>query len=132
MGLLGTLAATSGYNSYRETINGVYYKIEGVFIDTEQEKVRVPVRGWLSEYARQNQGIGIFKRVFYIPIDEFKEVLCIKDDLVKKSYEYIKTLPEFVDCIDSLDEYIGEIDITEETVAEQEGTLEELINSLKD
>ena len=56
MGLLGTLQATSEYNSYRETINGVYYKIEGVFIDTEQEKVRVPVRGWMSEYARQNQG----------------------------------------------------------------------------
>ena len=70
MGLTGNLNAVSEYNSYREDLVDVYFKIEGVFVNTQTSKVRVQVRGWLSEYARWNQGIGIFKRVFYIPIAE--------------------------------------------------------------
>ena len=69
MALIGNLDAKSKYNSYRENINNAYFKIESVAIDTLKEKARVQVRGWLSEYARHNQGIGIFKRVFYIPLD---------------------------------------------------------------
>ena len=146
MGLLGTLEATSEYNSYRETITGVYYKIVGVFIDTEKSKVRIAVRGWLSEYARHNQGIGIFKRVFYTPLEtfltgagdgtNFVDFTIASDDnvvdiLTQKGYDFIKTLPEFADAIDSLAEYTGNIDITEEIAEEQAETLEELINSLK-
>jgi hypothetical protein len=131
MGLKGTLPANNINNSYKETLPDIYYKVMGVMIDTEKEKVLVPVRGWLSEYARQNQGIGVFKRVFYIPLDHFKDTICEKDELVKKAYEYIKTLPEFDGCEDSLEEYDGDVDITEEQVSEEKKTLEELIDSLK-
>jgi hypothetical protein len=131
MGLIGTLPANSVNNSYKETITNMYYKVMGVMIDTEKEKVLVPVRGWLSEYARHNQGIGVFKRVFYIPIDYFKDTLCVKDELIKKAYEYIAALPEFDGCENALDEYSGQIDITEEQVEEEKKTLEEMINSLR-
>lgn len=131
MGLIGTLPANSVNNSYKETITNMYYKVMGVMIDTEKEKVLVPVRGWMSEYARHNQGIGVFKRVFYIPMDYFKDTICTSDELIKKSYEYIKTLPEFDGCIDALEDYDGPIDITEEQVEEEKKTLEEMINSLK-
>ena len=131
MGLLGNIEATSMYNSYREGLTDVYFKIEGVFVDTQLSKVRVQVRGWLSEYARWNQGLGIFKRVFYIPVTEFATVLCTPDDLATKAYEYIKTLPEFAGAEDSLGEYDGVIDVTEELAEEQEKTLEELIADLR-
>lgn len=131
MALIGKLEATSEYNSYRETLENVYYKIVGVFIDTEKSKVRVSVRGFMSEYARHNQGIGVFKRVFYIPIDYFKETLCLKEALIEKSYGYLLTLPEFKDCVDSLEDYTGNVDITEEDVTKQKEDLESLIKSLQ-
>jgi hypothetical protein len=131
MGLTGTLPANSINNSYKETLPNVYYKVMSVVVDTEKEKAVVPIRGWLSEYARHNQGIGIFKRVFYIPLDHFKDTVCKTDELVKKAYEYIKTLPEFDGCQDALDEYSGDIDITEEQVQEEKKTLEELIDSIR-
>lgn len=132
MGFIGNLEAKSEYNSYREKITGAYFKIEGVFVDTEKAKVRVPVRGWLSEYARHNSGIGIFKRVFYIPLEKFADVKCTKEDLLKKAYEYIKTLPEFSEADDSLKKYSGKVDITQNDVDKQEDTLEELIQTLKE
>ena len=132
MGLTGNLNAVSEYNSYREDLVDVYFKIEGVFVNTQTSKVRVQVRGWLSEYARWNQGIGIFKRVFYIPIAEFAAVLATPDALAIKAYAYIKTLPEFVDAEDSLEEYDGVIDVTEEMAQEQAEELDELIASLQD
>jgi len=132
MGFSGNLKATSEYNSYREDINGAYFKIEGVFVDTQKRKVRVPVRGWLSEYARQNAGIGIFKRVFYIPIEEFEDVVCRKEDLLKKAYDYIKVLPEFKDCEDRIEKYSGTIDMTQHDIDTQADTLNDLIEELKD
>lgn len=132
MGLLNNLPAVDANNSYREDIENAYFKIEGCIIDTNKQKVRIPVRGWLSEYARQNQGIGIFKRVFYAPIDFFADTLCTVDALCTKGYDYIKSLPEFENATDVTEEYSGDIDITEEIAEEQEKTLEELIKSLKD
>ena len=131
MALIGNLDAKSKYNSYRENINNAYFKIESVAIDTLKEKARVQVRGWLSEYARHNQGIGIFKRVFYIPLEEFKDSNCTKDALLTKSYEYISTLPEFKGAKAHTVQYKGKIEITKEKVEEQEQELEDLINSLK-
>ena len=132
MGLIGNLTADSKDNSYRENIKSAYFKIEAVNIDTNSEKVRVQVRGWMSEYARHNQGIGIFKRVFYIPIDEFSNVKCTKDTLMKKAYKYISTLPEFEKTKNALKTYSGAIDITAEKVEEQEKELEDLIKELKE
>lgn len=131
MGFSADLKATSEHNSYREDINGAYFKIEGVFIDTQKEKVRVPVRGWMSEYARQNAGIGIFKRVFYIPIEEFENVMCKKEDLLKKAYEYIKVLPEFKDSDDVIEKYTGNIDLTQKDVDKQADELADLIGEIK-
>lgn len=130
MALVGKLKATSMYNAYCEDIDNVYYKIVGVFIDTEKEKVRVPVRGYLSEYARHNQGIGVFKRVFYIPIEYFKDTLCESDALIKKSYEYISELPEFEGCKNTLRAYKGNIDITKEQVKKEKDELDLLIMKL--
>lgn len=130
MGLKGTLLANSVDNSYKETISNVYYKIMGVLVDTEKEIVIVPVRGWLSEYARQNKGIGVFKKVISIPIDEFKDTLCVSDELIKKAYEYISQLPEFADCKASLEDYNGPIDVIEEKVEGPRETLEEKIARL--
>jgi len=131
MGLIGNLPAVSKDNSYRENIEDAYFKIEGVNIDTNAEKVRIQVRGWLSEYARQNQGIGIFKRVFYAPITDFEGVLCEKEALLTKAYAYLKGTSAFSDTTDSLEEYTGDIDITPEIAEEQEKELEQLINELK-
>lgn len=131
MGFYGNLKAASEYNSYKEDINDAYFKIEGVFIDTQKKRVRVPVRGWLSEYARQNSGIGIFKRVFYIPIEEFGQVLCQEDAIIEKAYEYIKALPEFADAKDAMAKYTGKIDFTKDDVDKQADSLEELIEKIK-
>ena len=131
MALIGTLAADSKDNSYRENIDNVYYKIEGVFIDTQLEKVRVQVRGWISEYSRQNQGIGIFKRVFYIPVSEFADVSCDKEAMLTKAYAYLKSTNAFSSATDSLKKYSGKIDITPEIAEEQKKELEELILDLK-
>jgi hypothetical protein len=132
MALIGNLDAKSKYNSYRENIKNAYFKIESVAIDTLKEKARVQVRGWLSEYARHNQGIGIFKRVFYIPLEEFKGIKCTKDGLLKKSYEYISALPEFTDSKAHTIQYKGKIEITRDDADKQEDELQDLINSLKD
>jgi hypothetical protein len=149
MGLKSNLAAIEPNNSYRENITDAYFKIEGVFVDTNKAKVRIQVRGWLSEYARHNQGIGIYKRVFYAPIENFfkgfadgttlihtdfiiESTANVINTLVSRGYEFIKTLPDFSNSTDVLDEYSGDIDITEEIAQEQEQTLDELINSLKD
>lgn len=130
MGLFNNLLAIDANNSYRENLTDAYFKIEGVFIDTNKENVRIQVRGWLSEYARHNQGIGIFKKVFYAPIAYFADTTCTVNFLTDKSYEYLKTQLEFADATDALDEYTGAIDITEEIAEEQEKTLEELITEL--
>lgn len=132
MALIGNLTAKNKYNSYRETIKNAYFKIESVAIDTEKGKARVQVRGFMSEYARHNQGIGIFKRVFYVPLDYYGEVLCLKDELIKRSYEYISALPEFKTAKPHDKPYAGKIDVTPEVVEEQEKELEELISELKD
>lgn len=131
MGLINNLPAIDANNSYRENIENVYFKIEGVFVNTEQEKVRISVRGWLSEYARHNQGIGVFKRVFYAPIEYFENTKCSKDLIVKRAYKYIKELPEFKDSKNSLRKYSGPIDITEEIVEKQEEELGVLIKGLR-
>ena len=131
MALIGNLDKLSTYNSYREDFTNAYFKVENVHIDTDQNKVRVLVRGYLSEYARHNQGIGIFKRVFFIPFEEFAEVVCSKESLFQTAYTYLKALPEFINSSDSLATYSGPVDITKEIVDEQEKTLEELLDSLK-
>jgi hypothetical protein len=132
MALIGNLNAKDKYNSYRETIKNAYFKIESVTLDTQKEKARVQVRGFLSEYARHNQGIGIFKRVFYVPLDYYGEVLCLKDELIKRSYDYISNLPEFKAAKPHEKPYTGTIDITQEVVQEQTKELEDLIAELKD
>ena len=130
MGLIGTLKATDSNNSYKETINNAYFKIETVNLDTESQKVRIQVRGWLSEYARHNQGVGIFKRVFYISIDEYKDVSCDTDSLKAKSYELISKFPEFSEAEQSMEKYTGSIDTTPEMVDEHKKELDELITEL--
>jgi hypothetical protein len=131
MALVGSLKAEDKYNAFSENMDGVYFKIEGVFVDTEREKVRIAVRGYMSEFARQNQGNGIFKRVFYAELGFFGGVKCTAKSLTKKAYEFIKRLPEFDGCEDSLEKYTGDVLVTKERVEKDQADLETLIDSLK-
>lgn len=130
MGLIGKLSATDQYNSYSADMNEVYFKVEGVFIDTDNENVRICVRGWMNEFARHNQGIGIFKRVLYVPIEFFNETPCTKDALITKAYNYLKGITEFNSCKDAK-EYKGKILITKEIKEKQKKNLDEMIAELK-
>lgn len=130
MALIGTLRAGDKHNAYCEDIKGAYFRVVAVNIDTEKEKVRVQVRGWMSEYARHNQGIGIFKRVFYIDLSEFKNVKCAKDSLVKRAYECISKFPEFDGCRNSMKKYSGKIDITPEKAESDKQELDDLIREM--
>lgn len=131
MAIIGTLNADNKYNSYCEEMKDAYFKIVRIFVDTDKEKIVVSVRGWLSEYARHNQGIGIFKRNFYIPFDKFANIKCTKIELVKCAYSYISKLPEFSGFKKSLKKYLGKIDITEEKVKKDNKELDELIRDLQ-
>jgi len=131
MGLHNDLLAVDKNNSYREDIKNVYFKIEGVFIDTNKNRVRIPVRGYLSEYARHNQGLGIFKRVFYAPIDYFKNVKCTTDDLTKRAYKFIKTMPEFENSKNATAKYKGKIDITTKVVEQHDEELKSIIKKFQ-
>jgi len=131
MGLKGTLLATDKNNSYCEDIKDAYFKVEDVFINTNNKKAKVSVRGWMSEFARHNQGIGIFKRVFYIPMDFFAKTPCNKEQLSKKAYEYISKLPEFSGFKKQTRKYSGEVLITEEVVKQDKKDLDQLIAELK-
>jgi len=94
MAILGTL--TKENNDYKFHFNSVYFKIDELFIDTLIEEIRIGIRGYTSEYARQNKGMGIYKKVFRIKFQDLNITnLVSKDETIAACYTYLKTLDEF-------------------------------------
>lgn len=87
-------------NSYKFDFNNVYYKIDDCQIDTLIEEIRVGVRGYASEYARQNKGMGIYKKVFLVKFSDLTLTSFSKDDILTAAYNYLKTLDEFKESKD--------------------------------
>ena len=82
-------------NDYKFDFKEVYYKIDDLFIDTVIEEVRIGLRGYTTEYARQNNAMGIYKKVFKIKLEELKAKSFSKIDIIKAAYEYLMTQDEF-------------------------------------
>lgn len=150
MGLKNKLDAVDPSNSYRENLKDAYFKVVNVLIDAEKKRVRIQVRGWLSEYSRRNNGIGIYKKMFFAPLQNFftqildgsnitKEDFIIYSDstesvgniLIERAYNYLKTDSQFSDAVDMLGEYDGPIDIVEEKVEKQSRKIDDLMKKFK-
>ena len=93
MALQGSL--TKENNSYKFDFNNVYYKIDDCQIDTLIEEVRLGVRGYATEYARQQNAMGIYKKVFNIKFSDLTITSFSKNELLTACYNYLKTLDEF-------------------------------------
>jgi len=93
MAIIGTL--TKENNDYKFDFKEVYYKIDDLFIDTLTEEIRIGLRGYTTEYARQNSGMGIYKKVFKIKFTDLKIKDFSKNSILKSAYEYLMTQEEF-------------------------------------
>lgn len=128
MALLGDLAKTD--NSYKVDFTNVYFKIDGAIIDTLKEVIRVSVRGYADEYARHNKGIGIWKKVYKIPLSEISSATCTKENILTELYKALKNEDELKNVNDSLEAYSGSIDIEDEKKDDTEKEPEELLNEI--
>lgn len=93
MALQGTI--TKDVSDYKFDFNNVYFKIDDAQIDTLNEEIRVGVRGYASEYARQNKGMGIYKKSFLVSFSALSLTSFSKNDILTAVYNYLKTLDEF-------------------------------------
>jgi len=84
-------------NEYRYEFKEVYYKIDEltVDLDTHREEIGIGVRGYPDKASRESEGMGIYKKVFIVPFDEFNCKSFSKEDLLTAAYKYIKTLDDF-------------------------------------
>ena len=84
-------------NEYRYEFKEVYYKIDELTLDldTHREEVGIGVRGYIDKAARDADGMGIYKKTFIVPFDEFNCKSFSKKDLLTAAYKYIKTLDDF-------------------------------------
>ena len=98
MALQGTI--TKDVSDYKFDFNNVYFKIDDAQIDTLNEEIRVGVRGYASEYARQNKGMGIYKKSFIVKFSDLTLSSFSKNDILAAVYNYLKTLDEFKNAID--------------------------------
>ena len=93
MALQGSI--TKDVSDYKFDFNNVYFKIDDAQIDTLNEEIRVGVRGYASEFARQNKGMGIYKKSFLISFSNLSPASFSKNDILAAAYNYLKTLDEF-------------------------------------
>ncbi len=82
-------------NEYRFTFEDVYFKIDDMFIDIMKESIRIGLRGYTSKESRENEGIGIYKKVFNILLSEITVKVFSKDELLKACYTWITKQEEF-------------------------------------
>jgi len=87
-------------NEYKIDFESTYFKIDTFYIDVIDNVITLGVRGYPDKYSRDNNGIGIFKKVYETKIDDLKIETFTKNEIVSKTYEYLKTLDEFKDAKD--------------------------------
>ena len=83
-------------NSYKTDFNDCYYKIDACDIDVNKEEVRIGLRGYASEYAReQEDSMGIYKKVFHVKFSELKLINFSRNNILAACYEWLMDQEEF-------------------------------------
>jgi hypothetical protein len=82
-------------NDYKIDFNDTYYKIDTFFFDVINDDCKIGVRGYPNVYGRQNNGIGIFKKLYDIKFSDLKIDKFDKNSVLTAAYEYLKTLDDF-------------------------------------
>lgn len=82
-------------NEYQFTFNTVYYKIDECYIDIITEEIRIGLRGYPDKNSRDNNGIGIYKKIFEVSFTSLNITYFTKNNLLTACYNYLKTLDEF-------------------------------------
>jgi len=100
MAITGILKTTNDGKDYGVDFDGVYYKIDDLFVDTLIEEVRVGVRGYASKAARESNSMGIYKKRFLIPFSDLTPKSFSKVDILTAVYSYLKKLPDFTGMSD--------------------------------
>ena len=95
MAIEQNLLKTSDNNHYGHDFSNVYYKIDMLRIDAIEEKITIGVRGYAEAYARENDRMGIYKKIIDINFDEINITEFTIDKIKTACYEYLKTLDEF-------------------------------------
>lgn len=98
------LNSNDSNNNYGINFTSVYYKIDACIIDFMKEQIRISVRGYASQEARQSNSSGIFKKNYIVSINDsdsgFQGVLTSRDQILTAAYNYIKNLPDFIGGVD--------------------------------
>jgi hypothetical protein len=96
MAIKQSLLKTDENNMYKIDFDEAYYKIDACDIDANKETIRVGLRGYASEYARQQENaIGSYKKLIHINFSDLKLTEFSKDEILKAVYEWITTQEEF-------------------------------------
>jgi hypothetical protein len=96
-----TQKLTKENNTYKCDFNETYFKIDDLFINVPKETVKLGVRGYPTKYSRDNDGIGIYKKVFDINFSDLKVKSFDKTSILAACYEYLKSIDDFkngTDC----------------------------------
>lgn len=90
MALLKTIDLNNGL-----TIENAYHRIDA-FVGNK-ENIRIHIKVYINQEAR-NIGKSYIEEKFYDFIPSINETA---DNFIKQGYEFIKTLPEFENCLDA-------------------------------
>jgi hypothetical protein len=82
-------------NEYKCDFNNTYFKIDDLFINGLKENIKIGVRGYPDKYSRDNDGIGIYKKVFDVKFYDLNITEFTKDKILAACYTYLKTLDDF-------------------------------------
>ncbi len=110
MALKGNLPKENPINPYRIDFEEAYFKIDGININVLKDEVKVKIRAYASEYSRQNFGMGIFKKIINLKLEDFKSIKCSKDEILKSVYIKLKEIDDFKDLGDHKKKYKGKVE----------------------
>jgi len=85
-------------NDYFTEFKDTYFKIDDVYVNTMKETIRFGIRGYANKEARDNCGIGIYKKNYDVNFADISIANFSKDTILKAGYDYLKTLDEFKNC----------------------------------
>lgn len=95
MAMQGVLLKDDVKNFYKIDFNKVYYKIDDCFIDVAEGEIRVGVRGYADKYARDNDGMGIFKETVLVQLSDISPESMTVEAIKKACYKYLITTEQY-------------------------------------
>lgn len=87
-------------NGFQFDFKKAYFKISICDIDTATESIKVCLSGFADSYARHNNGLAIYSKIFLLKFSDLEVKSFSKNDIFTAVYNLFKASDEFKNSSD--------------------------------